>query len=443
MGKKLGRKLLKFAKNTAVAGSNVLMPGAGKVTQETIDLIESRVRKSIKNKRKRERAKARISGKGMYRSGSMGVSGSGSYVTNSLVSGGEPSSVPSFGGDNDGSVVLERVEYLGDIVAGSSTAFTLQSFPLNPGLESTFPWGSQIADNYDEYTMDGLIFTYKPVVTAYNTAGVSGTVMLSTQYNANALPFASKQQMIEYSGTVTGRTCDTIVHGVECDPSKRSTLASLMVRAGAVPSGEDIKTYDLGIFSLGLSGVTYDAGTQLGELWVSYRMRLRKPKFYTAIGYAIQTDRFWAAGTGQSAALIMGTAPFKSSANGIGGTLTKSGASTYTFPDSFQGYVMILMTVEGVAISGSLATFFQESGNVSYTNAWTTNGTSSVQGNYSSGGSNTNLTAFNFFTVLPATLPGGNTITFVLTSATSIASASFEVFEVNHQMRSLNLVVNV
>lgn len=47
-------------------------------------------------------------------------------------------------------------EYIGDL--NTSTGFSLTSFNLNPGLNSTFPYLSQLAVNFQEYRFHGLCF---------------------------------------------------------------------------------------------------------------------------------------------------------------------------------------------------------------------------------------------------------------------------------------------
>jgi len=297
------------------------------------------------------------------------VKGRGAYRTNDLVNGSSPSAlIPSFGTpDENGNIRIRHKEYIGDIFSPTVPAnYTLQTFALNPALAGVFPWLSQTAANYDEYEFQGLIFTYNPVISDSSNSGAMGTVMLATVYNAGATPFISKQQMLEYSGAVSARICDTIVHGVECDPKKNGGSAIEYTRAGQIPAGQDIKTYDLGVFSIATSGVastSFPAGTQLGELWVSYDVILRKPKFWDNLGYSILTDVF--VGTvGGTITIPLGTAPLKSGQNSLGGTLSKAISSTYIFPDNFAGYVMVEMVLNATLSSTFVDTSVALNGNI-------------------------------------------------------------------------------
>jgi hypothetical protein len=70
------------------------------------------------------------------------------------------SSIPSMHSDAQ-SVVVRHKEYLGEILS-SQTFSVQQSYPLNPGISTTFPWLSGIAVRFQEYKIKGLVFHYIP-----------------------------------------------------------------------------------------------------------------------------------------------------------------------------------------------------------------------------------------------------------------------------------------
>jgi len=83
------------------------------------------------------------------------IFGSGDYAmmgptpnNNVLVNGAQ---IPRFDGYNKTSNIVSHREYLRDIQG--TTAFTNTSLPLNPGLFTTFPWLSNLAQCYQEYIM--------------------------------------------------------------------------------------------------------------------------------------------------------------------------------------------------------------------------------------------------------------------------------------------------
>ena len=248
-------------------------------------------------------------GAGMAKNWLLGkIGGQGAYHDNALIQS-CGMGVPQFSGSGmteDGLTVCHE-EYLGDIyvqsINGSTAAYQVcYSVPLNPALVTSFPWLSQVAANYDEYEFEGMIFTFKTTMADVNTSNTSiGTVMMVTNYNAANVgtpvngvntPFYNKQQLLDYDASQSGKISESQHHGVECDPTKNGMSAILYTRSGPVPVGQDKKTYDLGIFQLFAQGINLTAPGQIGELYVSYKVNLRKPKIYAALGYTIPQDVF-------------------------------------------------------------------------------------------------------------------------------------------------------
>jgi len=302
--------------------------------------------------------------------GVTGALGIGDYetghpvVSNDIVDHGAGQGIPVFA-EGPNTVVISHKEYIADIfgpvVPGT---FQNQVFGLNPALVNTFPWLAQVAANYDEYTFHQMIFTFRSTVTDFVASnGQVGSIIMATQYNSNDVPFASKQDAMEYDGAVSGKVSEKIMHGVECDPTKLSGSPGKYTRAGPVAPGEDIKTYDLGQLNVSVSNTPASFANQaLGELWVSYTVELRKPKFFVTRGLAIQKDLFVLR---DDAAVVLPTTldlldMGEGQQNRIGGMLVKSyqgtaapssppqypavaGTLYYVFPDTFSGDVEIMV----------------------------------------------------------------------------------------------------
>jgi hypothetical protein len=233
--------------------------------------------------------------------------GAGPYtVANNIVNEGALSGVPSFGPSDANTVTVTHKEFVCDIFGPElAGTFQNQTFSLNPGLQTTFPWLSQIASNFDEYSFGQLMFTYRSTVTDFvANNGQVGSVIMATQYNPDDAPFAQKQDAMEYDGAVSGKCSHDIIAGVECDPSKNSGSQGKYVRAGPPPQNEDIKTYDLGTLNVAISNAPVAFQNQaLGELWVSYTVQLRKPRFFVSRALNLPTDVF----VGRSASASAGT----------------------------------------------------------------------------------------------------------------------------------------
>lgn len=226
-------------------------------------------------------------GMGMY-------TGRGKYNQTNELMGGSVNASPSFVSvpDESGSLIVAHKEYIGDIFAPATadvSDFVVQSFPINPGLEQTFPWLSQIAQNYEEYELIQCVFEFTSTVQDINsTNGQVGTIIAATNYNPSAALFNDKPSMAAYAHSVSGKSTDNVISGVECDPDKVSGSAGKYIRANPVLTGEDLKSYDHGKFQLATHNipVAMASGT-LGELYVVYTVKLRKPKFFTGRGLGL------------------------------------------------------------------------------------------------------------------------------------------------------------
>jgi len=155
---------------------------------------------------------------------------------------------------------------------------------------------SQIAQNFDEYEFVQMIWEYRSTTTdiGASTTGQCGTIIMCTNYNSSAGPFTDKGVMMEYAHAHSCKVTEHMVHGVECDPTKNAMSAILFTRASPVVTGQDLKTYDLGSFQLAIanSPAAY-ANLPLGELWVEYSCRLRKPKLFASRGLDCDRDMWY------------------------------------------------------------------------------------------------------------------------------------------------------
>jgi hypothetical protein len=208
------------------------------------------------------------------------ITGMGSYSIkkNSLMSG-RP---PQFGSQMaNGSIELVHSEFISDVF--SSVAFTSTNYPINAGLYAGNPFLSNIATNFEQYEFLGLIYQFRSTsASALNSTNTAlGTVLMATNYDVLDPAFSNKQQMEAYMFCTSCNPSMTMVHPVECDP-RQNALANLYCRAGAIPSGSDQRFYDMGF--LQVSTVGQQAVANIGELWVSYHVRLLKPKLPTPLG---------------------------------------------------------------------------------------------------------------------------------------------------------------
>lgn len=287
------------------------------------------------------------------------ITGFGDYHIqgNSLMEGGMTPPQVVNSADRGGVIVRHR-EYIADISA--TTAFTNQTFQINPGLFLTFPWLAQVADSFEEYSMRGLVFEFKSLssdaVLSSATSSALGSVMMATQYNSLLPQFADKQTMLNYEFANSSKPSCSFYHPVECKKNL-TPVSELYIRTDpVVPVGADIRLYDMGRFEIATVGMQAASGV-CGELWATYEIELYKAKSVPLTKQAL-TDHLQISNFSNVAPL--GTTSAFAASSSLGGT---SGATTYTFPSrisrgkwifvlNLQGTVAALISQPAITTSG-------------------------------------------------------------------------------------------
>jgi hypothetical protein len=178
---------------------------------------------------------------------------------------------------SNGSIEFSHREFVTDI--SSSTGFTLQNYLINPGNNLLFPWLSTIAQNFEQYEMKGLIFEFKSTsamaVGSVNTG--LGTLIMATDYDVLDSNFDSKRAMEISDFATSGAPSNSQIHPVECDP-KLNVLRQLFIQPGnnLATYPDDARFSAMGNFEIATSGM--QAISAIGELWVSYHVKLHKPQ---------------------------------------------------------------------------------------------------------------------------------------------------------------------
>lgn len=300
-------------------------------------------------------------GEGLY-------SGAGLYNSNVLVHGDGMRQPMEFSSPNDEtqSLVICHKEYVGDVFGPSSTAFVNTVYPIQPGLSQFYPFLAQFSQNFDEYELIQMVWEFHSTVdpsSTSNAAGNTGTIVMATNYKADSPSFQTKEEMIQYHGGVSGRLTEQLVHGVECDDTKGALAGGKFIRTATVNSS-DIKTFDVGNFQLAIQNCpTPFQNQQVGELWVYYKVKLSKPKLFTALGNGGSEFRAVSAG-GETQTLPMGTNILKAQANSLScAIVTANKGVTITFPAAVSGCYEARILTEGSVISNT-GTYFSFAGQI-------------------------------------------------------------------------------
>ena len=158
-------------------------------------------------------------------------------------------------------------------------------------MAHTFPSLSQLAANFEDCEILQCAFTYKPTLSDWQTTeGQVGTILMATQYNPNAHEWVNKQQFLTQTGSTSSRVIDSAYHGVECDKSKLHGDGKFLVRTGPAPFGANLSDYDLGFMQMQVRDVP-QANKTLGELHISYTIKLSKPRRWAALGKNLTTAK--------------------------------------------------------------------------------------------------------------------------------------------------------
>jgi hypothetical protein len=225
--------------------------------------------------------------------------GSGDYAVsdevhvNSLIPGpGMKNANAMFGNRSEGTRVRHR-EYIQDVYTASAGQFYNLSIPVNPGLSFFSPWTSNIAQNYEQYRVTGLVFEYISSTSPYNSNSAIGTVIMAMEYNAASAAFTNKPQMENSDFAISARFDQNLMYGVECESCANNWY---YVRAGTSPL--PATTTDLGLFQIAVNpAATFPANSTIGELWMAYEIEFSKPKssparfgYFHYHAYAIPTN---------------------------------------------------------------------------------------------------------------------------------------------------------
>lgn len=359
------------------------------------------------------------------------ITGFGTYNVskNSILEG---NAVSTFVTTGDGCEICHR-EYLQDI--SGTTGFSITSQPINPCNPVLFPWLSQIALLFDTYELLGLVFEYRPASGSYagvNNSAALGIVGLSTQYNVFDAVFVNKQQAESYEFSTSTVPFQPTMHPIECDPKTKRMQNMLTWQTLNGPQNAptlgysvsnlpDLAEYNYGNFSYFTQGMA--SAYVVGELWITYHVKFRKPRLNTNIG-------------GASAVHMVGT-PAHTATNGspfgTSGIVQRTSNSSIVASNTAQAFVMA--TPGYYYMSGIWST---GNNNITGDAQWTfganfTNGANiilenSTASNQVHSGANAQLAVY--FIVTAAGTGAANTITWVGPPGGTGMSADVFIFPV-------------
>jgi hypothetical protein len=247
----------------------------------------------------------------------------------------------------NGDCQVTHREYVGEISAnagGPPTTFNVQSFAINPGLQSLFPWLSKIASNFESYNFSKLKFCYETEA----PSSLGGTLVLAVDYDALDAAPVSKQQALAYRSSVRSAPWNDCCHTSGAEDLHK--FKSRFIRTGAVPATADLKTYDVGNLFTITQGVTTASAT-CGELYVEYSVHLMTPVFDFPVP---QAGGLIVSGGTESTANPLGDAPVVDN-QALGFTVDAASVITMTNPGTYLMIcdVIVANTLTDIILTGS------------------------------------------------------------------------------------------
>ena len=215
--------------------------------------------------------------------------------------------------DDDGGLMISNQEFVANIYGNSianpdddpadhvTTKFEHQVYTVNPGLAQTFPMLSQFAVNFERYEMIQCVFHFETALDSgvlQSETGQVGDVLMYSHVDPTEPPFESVADFMSNGGSLTQVT-KGLACGVECDPSQLAGLPNAglnLVRAGPQIDSKQQEA-DQATLEIAVADTPAKlAGQVIGKLYVSYTVKLIKPRLVSLQGGNIMHDSFVAAG---------------------------------------------------------------------------------------------------------------------------------------------------
>jgi len=177
------------------------------------------------------------------------------------------SQAPKISGNGSTKTVVHRE--LISTLAGS-TAFSVITAELNPGLYSSFPWLSNEAITYEMYHWNFLRFIYEPATSTSTT----GMVMIAIDFDSLDDSPVNENEVMNHCDAVSGPSWASVNYIVSKVNFDRQ-FPNKFVRLGTQPEFSDIHSYDLGKFIVATVGQPNT--NTIGRIYAEYSVTFMIP----------------------------------------------------------------------------------------------------------------------------------------------------------------------
>jgi hypothetical protein len=261
------------------------------------------------------------------------MSGFGDYHvhTNSMLAAGthgeEGSEIPMMCNTKTANIMRHR-EFICNVL-GTTDDYRAFTFPIQPGMDETFPWLHLTAQGFTSYKMLGAVMEFNSLYGQITAGGYLGYVAMGTQYNSMEPIFPDKETLVTSEYANSKRTDQSFMHPLECSPEQQ-VLKQQYIRSGDLPDNSDLKFYDLGNFTIATGGQATDNGI-VGELWITYEVAFFQPKLARTGANYINADH-WTAFATATSAKPFGDPPVQSTGSTMVGSAFNGTTRVYSFP---------------------------------------------------------------------------------------------------------------
>jgi len=194
----------------------------------------------------------------------------------------------------DGVTRIAHREYCFDVPMSGKFGTGTRHHIITPTNELLFPWLSGVAAKYTQFKVLGMSFGFRGLASNTTQSGSLGSVSLATVYDVRAKYFTSKAQMLGSLFSTSCKPTDTMLHPLECDPSKTPSLprytrsniqeAKVVNDLGLTKTLGESHGYENPADFFGMLTVSAvnnalqpDEHITAGELWVTYDIAFYKP----------------------------------------------------------------------------------------------------------------------------------------------------------------------
>jgi len=188
----------------------------------------------------------------------------------------------------DGSISLRHCEYFGEMLSGGAgevvpSPFTSKSYALTPTNSALFPWLSQWAGQFQEFTFDGVIVEIRSETSEYTQNSLLGSIFAVVDYDSSTKVYSDKMSVLDSFWGVSTKPSLNLIAPLECSSSESPDIHKYVPANGVVPAGYDPRLYSLGNLWLGSYGLPV-SGAPVGEMWIHYDITLYKPVLNPSAG---------------------------------------------------------------------------------------------------------------------------------------------------------------